>query len=81
MDFNCTNASEIIGVIYDMHIDGKSTNEISQYLAGLEKFNQSEIEMCSQIAQSIKNAPSDQLLPRQEMIEQFKSQCEAAVSN
>lgn len=81
MDFNCTNASEIIGVIYDMHIDGKSTNEISQYLAGLEKFNQSEIEMFSQIAQSIKNAPSDQLLPRQEMIEQFKSQCEAAVSN
>lgn len=78
MDFNCLEASKTIGAIYDMHIEGKSTNEISQYLAGLDKFTQADIEMFSQIAQHIKDAPSDQLLPRNEMIEQFKLQCDAA---
>lgn len=78
MDFNCLDASKTIGAIYDMHSEGKSANEISQYLAGLDKFSQSEIEMFSQITQHIKDAPSDQLLPRDEMVEQFKLQCEAA---
>ncbi|MDO5667467.1 MAG: hypothetical protein Q4G44_06550 [Alcaligenaceae bacterium] len=78
---SCTKAGETIGVIYDMHMDNKSTEEISQYLAGLEKFDQDEIEMFTQIAESIKNAPAEQLLSREEMINQFKQQCEAAESN
>lgn len=78
---SCEKAGETIGVIYDMHMDDKSTEEISQYLAGLEKFDQDEIEMFTQIAVSIKNAPRDQLLPRTEMINQFKQQCEAAETN
>lgn len=78
---SCEKAADTIGVIYDMHMDGKSTEEISQYLAGLEKFDQDEIEMFTQIADSIKNAPSDQLLSREDMINQFKQQCEAAEAN
>ena len=80
-EISCENAGETIGAIYDMHIEGKSTTEISQYLAGLDAYSQTEIEMYSQIAQSIEDAPSDQLLPRQEMVEQFRLQCEAALSN
>ena len=68
----------MIGVIYDMHQEGKSPDEISQYLAGLDKFTQEEVEVFTQIADSIKNAPSEQLLPREEMIKEFKLQCEAA---
>ena len=80
MDISCTNASEAIGIIYDMHMENKTTAEISQYLAGLEKFNQTEIEIFNEITESIKNAPSEQLLSRQEMVEQFKLQCEAVES-
>jgi hypothetical protein len=75
---SCEKAAATLGAVYDMHQEGKSTEEISQYLAGLEKFDQQEIEMFSQIAENIENAPSDQLLPREEMIKQFKLQCEAA---
>ncbi len=78
MNFNCSEASKTIGDIYDMHIEGRSIDEISQSLAGLDKFNQADIDMFSQIAKHIKEAPSDQLLPRNEMIEQFKLQCDAA---
>ncbi|MDK7178784.1 hypothetical protein QP445_15315, partial [Micrococcus luteus] len=63
------------------HIEGKSTEAITQYLAGLDEFTQDDIEMFSQITESIKSAPSDQLLSRQAMMEQFKQQCEAADSN
>lgn len=75
---DCSKAGEMIGVIYDMHHEGKSPEEISQYLAGLGKFTQEEVEVFTQIADSIKNAPSEQLLPREEMIKEFKLQCEAA---
>lgn len=77
-NIDCKKAGDTIGIIYDMHKEGKSTEEISQYLAGLGKFNQEEIEVFTQIADSINNAPSDQLLPREEMIKQFEEQCEAA---
>lgn len=78
---SCSKAAETIGVIYDMHMEGKSTEAITQYLAGLDEFTQDDIEMFSQITDSIKSAPSDQLLSRQAMMEQFKQQCEAADTN
>lgn len=76
LQISCETAGEKIGIIYDMHIEGKSADEISQYLAGLDSLNQAEIEIFSQIAESVKNAPSDELLPREEMIKEFELQCE-----
>lgn len=78
---SCAKAADTIGIIYDMHMEGKSTEEISQYLAGLDKYTQDDIDMFTQITESIKNAPSDQLLSRDEMMNQFKQQCETAESN
>lgn len=74
---SCGPASEAIGRVYDMHTQGQSSEAVGQYLAGLDQLNPLEYDIVSQAAESITTSPADQLLPRTQLIEEFKSFCEA----
>lgn len=74
-NLTCDAADAIVGKLYDMRVEGKSKDAVTDFISNDDSIPDEQVESFLGFAKILWKTPKDQLVNRTHFVEQFMKQC------